>query len=160
MGSRAQQASTRLRRNGFGEAVGGGALTGPEENPKGTWRRWLPPVGFALAIVAESSQAAVTVPTGLWNGDKLVHFLAFGLLGTVILRALRIERAWLRALVVAAIASLFGASDEIHQAFTPGRSCDVLDWVADTLGATTAAAAYLWWPAYRRLLETRLGRRR
>lgn len=144
----------------MGAAATGGWLSGSGESPKSVWRRWLLPVGFALAIVAESSQAAVTVPSGLWNGDKLVHFLAFGLMGTVVLRALRIERAWLRALVAAAIVSLFGASDEIHQAFTPGRSCDVFDWVADTLGAATAAVAYLLWPAYRRLLELRLGRRR
>lgn len=121
---------------------------------------WLWPVAFALAIVAQSSHAAVAMPAELWNGDKLVHFLAFGLLGTAIIRALGARRPWPRALIATALVSLFGASDEIHQHFTPGRSSDVFDWVADTLGAVTAAAAYLLWPAYRRLLELKLGRRR
>ena len=32
--------------------------------------------------------------------------------------------------------ALYGAADEIHQRFVPNRSCDVLDWLADTLGAS------------------------
>lgn len=143
-----------------GEPAHGDALDGPGPSPRSVWRRWLWPLGFALAIVAESSQAAVTVPAGLWNGDKVVHFLAFGLLGTAVLRALCISRPWLRALAALGVASLFGASDELHQYFTPGRSCDGFDWLADTLGAATAAGAYLLWPDYRRLLELRLHRRR
>ncbi|MCS7054372.1 MAG: VanZ family protein [Ignavibacterium sp.] len=31
-------------------------------------------------------------------------------------------------------ASLYGAVDELHQLFIPGRSCDFLDWVADFIG--------------------------
>jgi len=29
---------------------------------------------------------------------------------------------------------IYAASDEIHQYFVPGRSCDFLDWLADILG--------------------------
>jgi VanZ family protein len=36
------------------------------------------------------------------------------------------------------IASVYGLLDEIHQSYIPGRSNDILDWVADTLGAITA----------------------
>jgi VanZ family protein len=38
-----------------------------------------------------------------------------------------------------AIVSLYGVSDEVHQAFVPGRNADVFDWVADTTGALVAA---------------------
>jgi VanZ family protein len=117
--------------------------------------RWVWPLGFAATIVAESSQAGMAVPGGIWQSDKLVHFLAFGLLATVTLRALRIESVRWRAAVAVAIVSLFGASDEIHQYFTPGRSCDVFDWLADTLGAGLAVSLYLLWPAWRKLLEWR-----
>ena len=34
--------------------------------------------------------------------------------------------------------SLYGASDEWHQSFVPGRDADILDWLADTLGASIA----------------------
>ncbi|KAB2832797.1 MAG: hypothetical protein F9K48_09760 [Candidatus Brocadia sp.] len=40
------------------------------------------------------------------------------------------------------ITSLFGVSDEFHQFFTPHRSVDIFDWVADTAGAV--AAGFLW----------------
>ncbi|HYD83482.1 MAG TPA: VanZ family protein, partial [Opitutus sp.] len=52
------------------------------------------------------------------------------------------------------IVSVFGVTDELHQHFTPGRSMDVWDWVADTLGAIVATVLYAEWAAYRRLLET------
>jgi VanZ family protein len=97
----------------------------------------------------------VGVPGGIWQADKIVHFLVFGLLATVTLRALRIESPRSRAVVAVLLVSLFGASDELHQYFTPGRSCDVFDWVADTLGASLAVSLYLFWPAWRRLLERR-----
>ena len=57
--------------------------------------------------------------------------------------------AWGSILIV----SVFGASDEWHQSFTPGRSATVADWVADTLGAGLAAAVYAGWAGYRGLLE-------
>jgi VanZ family protein len=119
------------------------------------WRGWVWPLGFAATIVVESSQSGVGVPGGIWQADKIVHFLVFGLLATVTLRALRIESPRSRAVVAVLLVSLFGASDELHQYFTPGRSCDVFDWVADTLGASLAVSLYLFWPAWRRLLERR-----
>jgi VanZ family protein len=39
------------------------------------------------------------------------------------------------ALITIAFCSLYALSDEWHQSFVPGRSSDVLDWIADTLGA-------------------------
>ena len=31
--------------------------------------------------------------------------------------------------------AIYGASDELHQLFTPKRSCDFYDWIADVTGA-------------------------
>ena len=52
-------------------------------------------------------------------------------------------------------ASLFGASDEFHQSFVPGRDTDVFDWVADTLGATAGA---LVWLGARKFFKLRIGK--
>ena len=81
--------------------------------------------------------------------DKVVHLLAFGLLATAIYRLLPRRKGWLVVLVV----SLFGASDEWHQSFTVGRSVEVADWVADTLGGAIAVVVYRYWTWYRNLLE-------
>ena len=40
-------------------------------------------------------------------------------------------------------ASLYAATDEIHQSFVPGRDADVRDWFADTIGAGDAFTAAL-----------------
>ncbi|MBI5381763.1 MAG: VanZ family protein [Opitutae bacterium] len=85
--------------------------------------------------------------------DKVTHFAVYGLLATLVLRALPAgRRAWLAV----ALVSLFGISDEWHQSFTPGRSVEFADWLADTLGAALAVTLYVRWTWYRRLLETRL----
>jgi VanZ family protein len=65
-------------------------------------------------------------------GDKLAHAAAFGLLAILLLMALR--KGWIAIITT----SLYGLSDEVHQYFVPGRSVDVTDWVADTLGAILA----------------------
>lgn len=84
------------------------------------------------------------------GSDKVIHFLAFGLLATGIVRLLpRGRRVW----AVVGV-SLFGVFDEFHQSFTPGRAVELKDWVADTAGAATAVLLYTRAAPYRRLLET------
>ena len=75
--------------------------------------------------------------------DKLAHAGSFGLL------ALFFRFATGRALLSVLLASLYGLSDELHQAGVPGRDADGLDWVADTLGACFAVGA-VWFLTRRR----------
>lgn len=120
-------------------------------------RQWVWPLFFAGLIVAMSHRS--TVPGPGWPGlDKAVHFGAFGLLATLVCR---LGRGWRAAAWVVVAVSVFGAVDEWHQSHVPGRTAEVADWVADTLGAVVAVALYTGWPAYRRMLEWRLaaGRR-
>ncbi len=113
------------------------------------WVRWAYPLALAATIVFASSQTHVP-GIGAPGRDKIVHFAVFGLLATLSVRLVPRPAAW----VVVLGASLFGASDEWHQSFTPGRMMDWADWVADTAGALVAVVAYTRWAAYRRLLET------
>jgi VanZ family protein len=64
-------------------------------------------------------------------GDKVAHGVAFGILAFCLYMATR--NTWFALFVT----SLYGLFDEIHQMFTPGRSVDMTDWIADTLGALT-----------------------
>ena len=112
-------------------------------------RGWLWVLALAAMIGFASGQSRVASPE-IAEFDKVAHFFVYGLLATLVARNLPVSRrVWLAILLV----SLFGASDEWHQSFTPGRSATVADWVADTLGAALAAAAYAGWAGYRGLLE-------
>jgi VanZ family protein len=82
------------------------------------------------------------------HADKVAHAVAFGLLAVLTARALR-AAGWgaARILVAAALAaSLYGAMDEWHQSFVPGRDPDPWDWAADTAGALAGAAAVVGLP--------------
>jgi VanZ family protein len=119
-------------------------------------RRWIWPVLIAALIITASSRSHVAGPH-IVNFDKVVHFSIYGLLATLTARLGQGGRAAAAALIAV---SIFGLSDEWHQSYVPGRSCDVWDWVADTTGAALAVTLYAGWPRYRGLLEREFGQRR
>jgi len=104
---------------------------------------FVPALAYAAIIFALSSQSDPLpfLPPEIFLQDKLLHAAEYAVLGGLLVRALHL--AGLRpsvALVVAVVvASAFGATDEFHQSFVPGRNSDVADWLADTLGATIGA---------------------
>ena len=119
-------------------------------------RKALWPLLVAVTIFLASSRSHVAAPS-ITNFDKVAHFAVYGLLGTLLVRLGNGRRAvWLALLAT----SLYGASDEWHQSFVPGRSCEVGDWVADTTGAALAIALYRLWPWYRTRLESPLRQKR
>lgn len=73
------------------------------------------------------------------------HFGGYAVLGALLLVAFLHETPVQgRALAYAVLAaSLYGVTDEIHQAFVPGRTPDAVDWGVDTLGALAGASATL-----------------
>lgn len=111
----------------------------------------------ALVFVA-SSRSTVAAPGVARHEDKVVHFAVYGLIGTLVCRAAR--PGWGGAVTAVVIVSAYGAADEWHQSFVPGRSSDLADWVADTLGGATAAALYMGWGRYRGWLEQPVGWKR
>ena len=126
------------------------------EAPKKSQWAWVWPAALAATIVFASSRSHVAGPE-FQDSDKVVHFFVYGLLGSLVCR---LGNGW-RAVGWAVLAvSIFGATDEWHQSFVPGRSCEFADWVADTTGAALAASIYTAWPWYRRLMEFPLGRKR
>lgn len=118
----------------------------PSGRPPGVGRRrrWLPPALWALAILVATSWPNPNVPQ-VGRGDLIVHLLLYAGLGLLAARAALAEtRHTARAaLLVAVAASAFGALDEWHQRFVPGRSASVDDWAADSLGGALGALAAL-----------------
>lgn len=117
---------------------------------------WAPAIGVMAVIFAASSVPGSQIPGSIW--DKLAHMLVYGALGaalTVPLSGGRWSGVRPRVVAVAILLSLaYGISDEIHQHFTPGRTPDALDVVADTIGAAAGAVV-----AYVAAAIVRRGRR-
>jgi VanZ family protein len=101
---------------------------------------------FASASVPELDTAEQGV------NDKTAHLVAYGVLGLTFIRAFAGGR-WAgvagRAAGLAWLSSaVYGATDELHQAFVAGRTPSVLDWIADAAGAALAVVVTLaiaWW---------------
>jgi VanZ family protein len=101
---------------------------------------YLPPVAWAVGIFVASSIPARSFPESvIFTQDKLLHMLAYFGFAFFLHRAFIHNRAyaWVRsraAILTILVVALYGASDEFHQHFVPGRSMDFFDWVADALG--------------------------
>jgi hypothetical protein len=100
-------------------------------------------VAWAWAIFWASSQPNPFpfLPGGLLSSDKLLHAAAYAVLAGLAVGAL--ARTRLGGLLAAAIAVLlaaaYGATDEWHQSFVPGRDADAADVAADAIGAVAGA---------------------
>ncbi len=103
-------------------------------------------LGWALLIFVLSSIPGNDLPdVQIVNFDKLEHVGVYGCLGILVYLAFLTQQRFpglVRFAILATIVacSLYGASDELHQIFTPGRTCDILDWTADTTGGVLGAA--------------------
>ncbi|HYQ41398.1 MAG TPA: VanZ family protein [Polyangiaceae bacterium] len=113
-----------------------------------------PALGYAGAVFYGGLIRLGPLPevTGWVASDKLLHALAFGGLALLLARALHWLRPHLtlarKLWVGLAGSSLLGLLLELCQAFTPYRSSDAWDWIADSVGALLAiglALLFLIW---------------
>lgn len=101
---------------------------------------WAPPIFWAIVIFLFSS-LSVTPATEIYWQDfilkKTAHVIEYGIFAVLLYRALRSEgvEKMSAGLISILIAVLYGASDEFHQGFTPGREPRVRDVAFDTIGA-------------------------
>ena len=108
-------------------------------------RHWGPVLAWAALIFTLSSLQMPSGPSRI-GLDKVAHLFVFATLAALLARALsgggsgiQPSRAVMWAI---ALATLYGASDEFHQRFVPGRSSDVFDLAADAAGACVGALGY------------------
>jgi VanZ family protein len=109
--------------------------------------------GFGI-FVASSIPAEYFPNSPILSHDKLLHVIIFFGFALLLERALHHQdrlpmlarRSHLATLVITV---LYGAFDEVHQAFIPGRFPDKYDLLADTVGAV-AAITVVWLLARRR----------
>ena len=117
-------------------------------------RAWGPALLWAAVIFTASAEHRV--PRADFGGsDKVAHFGAYGVLGAALAYGGAATRVGMLPLIAAG--SLYGASDEVHQSFVPGRSPDPMDWIADTLGTLAGVLALHRYFARRRARAERGG---
>jgi VanZ family protein len=115
------------------------ASTVPRAGASPRWRVAAPLALMAAIAIASHGPLPVGLPG---PSDKLVHAAVFGLLAVLWYWARRgTDGAGRAALTAVALAALWGALDEVHQSFVPGRTADGLDLLADAAGAALAALA-------------------
>lgn len=111
---------------------------------------WLPVIAWLIVIFIGSSIGNLPRVGGK-TSDGLVHRVAhvaeFAVLGVLLLRAAsKNEPITKRAIIMTLIlVALYGASDEFHQRFTPGRSSEGLSVLFDVAGGAIGAGLYRWW---------------
>jgi VanZ family protein len=100
---------------------------------------WLPVVAWAGLIFTLSSIPDLGTGLGGWDLvlRKLAHAGEYAILGALLLRAL--ERVWGAFLLGAA----YAVTDEVHQAFVPGRQGSPLDVAIDAAGVAVGVALAL-----------------
>lgn len=117
------------------------------------WRFCLAPWGSVLSycalIFVLSAQSDLHVPQSIPATDKLAHLCLYAGLGWVWARAVKAQwPSWtpLRILLLTLFFAVgYGATDELHQAFVPGRFSDLHDVWADGLGGAVGGQCYLLW---------------
>jgi VanZ family protein len=105
-------------------------------------RRWLPPLLWAGVILFGTSLPQEIVPVQTAKYDKVLHFSIYTVFSFLLTRQLtETTTRWRAAAIAVVFAMVFGALDEWHQRFIPGRSTELADWRADSIGALTGALA-------------------
>ena len=99
----------------------------------------IPVIIIALVIFILSSMQQPPIPDLGFNfQDKVLHLIAYFFLGISIIMAIiaNLKNFTYNKLflIIFLIGAIYGASDEIHQYFVPGRDCSIWDWVADCIG--------------------------
>lgn len=108
---------------------------------------------ITLCVLSSSSNVVPAEAPKIPHLDKIAHFGYFLVGGYILATWLQLKYGTqssplIRFLLPIIFFSIFGAIDEYHQTFTPGRSGnDFYDWLADFLGASLGVilANYFYW---------------
>jgi hypothetical protein len=106
---------------------------------------WGPVILWSFAIFIVSNRTVPKSSEFFWQDfvvKKLAHIFEYAVLSTLFYRALLNEglgkkNAGIWAIILTA---LYGASDEYHQSFIPGRQSTIRDIVIDSFGAGLAVS--------------------
>ncbi len=109
--------------------------------------RWLPAALWMAGVFYLSHQSAPLQPVAAEVSPILAHIIVYTVLAILLYLAVappsHATPRWVPASIAFALAVLYGVSDEIHQAFVPGRIASEADVFADGIGAALGVAIVL-----------------
>jgi len=109
--------------------------------------RSIPALVWLVLIHGVSSVPGEDLPAVI--DDRVAHFLEYFIFGVLLYFAAaafdRTGRPWIVALGVVLFAATWGALDEFHQSFVPGRDSSLKDLCFDIAGASTASLLARWY---------------
>jgi VanZ family protein len=97
---------------------------------------------YAGIIFVLSSLSIVVKTPYFHHADKIAHAIEFGIFSILLYRAMSAsfsKTSVVYLILITSFASIaYGALDEYHQLYTPMRTSDLLDLLADTIGVFVA----------------------
>ena len=98
---------------------------------------------FALSSISRAPAALQWIT----SYDLAIHAVVYAglgwLAGMTVRKGAVPWRGWRLWAAPIAFAAVYGASDEIHQFFVPGRYCALADWIADVAGAAAVQTVFV-----------------
>lgn len=91
---------------------------------------------ITLLIFTHIPQKNMPYQFGRLNRDKVVHVIAYGILTTLFILAIRPPRRWVSYACLLAVFIVIAALDERTQAYV-GRTVSSMDWAANIVGVLT-----------------------
>jgi len=101
---------------------------------------YIPLAVYWIVIFVLTSIPMDEIPQYFNAQDKFEHFSAYFLLSFFGGLTLHFQNRFVNIrkelfLITLTIALVYGAFDELHQMFIPGRFADIFDWLADAVGS-------------------------
>ena len=99
---------------------------------------------YSISILTVSSISGESFPdTGLYNLDKVFHFIEYSILGYFTVKSVRNPTwSWIPLILIYGI--LFAGLDEYWQSFIPGRLSSQFDMLADISGIIFGSILTVW----------------
>lgn len=116
-------------------------------NLEGFSRRYYLLFGLAWMgfIFMMSARPSVPVPPLFDGQDKFMHVGVYAVLGFLWARAWLPQGKpflWRHVAGVTLLCAIYGATDEFHQMYVPGRDVSLMDWMADGVGGLLGAIVH------------------
>ena len=73
---------------------------------------------------------------------KLAHFTEYFILGILVINMFNRNNISIKYLISIILCIIYACTDEIHQFFVPGRSCQVTDVIIDSMGSIMGVYLY------------------